>query len=124
MKYMHIGSVVFGLLFPLIPVITAMVNDAVERSRASNGDIFVGTLGFVLIVSPPVPCHSTDGNALFYSSTLPNVIITEIGVVLLILSIWLINKVYYTVCKYFYSGRNIESGLPMYKFCGEVHRSP
>ena len=98
MKYIHIGSVVFGLLFPLISVITPMINDAVERSRASDGEVIVGTLGFALVLSPPAPCFGTDGKVIFYSSIIPNIIIAEIGVVVLILSIWLINKVYCSVC--------------------------
>ena len=93
MKYIHIGSVVFGLLFPLVSVITPIINDAAMRNRASDGEVFIGTLGFVLASSPPVFCHGIDGNAIFYSSILPNIIIAEIGVTVLILSIWLINKV-------------------------------
>ena len=99
MKYVHIGSVVVGLLFPLISVITPMISDAVERNRTSDGEVFVGTLGFVLALSPPAPCLSIDGKVTFYSFIIPNIIITEIGAVLLIFSIWLINKVYlYCLC--------------------------
>ena len=93
MKYIHIGSVVVGLLFPLITVITPMINDAVERN--SDDEVFVGTLGFVLTVSPPAHCFGTDGKVTFYSFIIPTIIITEIGAVLLILSIWLFNKVWY-----------------------------
>ena len=99
MKYIHIGSLVVGLLFPLISVITPMISDAVKRSRASDGEVIVGTLGFTLL-SPPSPCVGVDENVIFYSSILPNIIIVEVGVVVLILSIWLINKVYCSVYKY------------------------
>ena len=92
MKYIHIGSVVVGLLFPLITVITPMINDAVERNRASDDEVFVGTLGFVLTVSPPAHCFGTDGKVTFYSFIIPTIVITEIGAVF---SIWLINKVWY-----------------------------
>ena len=92
MKYIHIGSVVFGLLFPFISVITPMINDAVMRNGTNDGEVFIGTLGFVLASSPPVFCHGIDGNAIFYSSTLPNIIIAAIGVVVLILSIWLTTR--------------------------------
>ena len=98
MKYIHIGSVVFGVLFPLISVIAPMVSDAVKRNKASDGEVSVGTLGFVLANSPPVFCYGTDAKVIFYSSIIPNIIIAQIGVVLLILSIWLINKVYCTFC--------------------------
>ena len=94
-KYIHIGSVAFGLLFPLISVITPMISDAVKRSRANDGEVIAGTLGFIVISFPPVICYSADGKVTFYSSILLNTIIVEIGVVLLILSIWLINKVLY-----------------------------
>ena len=98
MKYIHIGSVVASLLFPLITFITSMINDVVKRNRASDGEDFSGTLGFTLALSPPAPCLDTDEKVTFYSFMIPNIIITEIGAVLLILSIWLINKVYCTVC--------------------------
>ena len=93
MKYIHIGSLVVGLLFPLISVITPMISDAVKRSRANDGEVIVGTLGFTLALSPPSPCFGVDENVIFYSSILPNIIIVEVGVVVLILSICLINKV-------------------------------
>ena len=99
MKYMHIGSVVVSLLFPLITVIAPMIDDVVKRNRASDGEVFVGTLGFTLGLSPPAPCFGTDAKVTFYSSIIPTIIIAEIGAVLLILSIWLINKVYCTICK-------------------------
>ena len=101
MKYMHIGSVVASLLFPLITVITPMIDDVVKRNRASDGEVFVGTLGFTLGLSPPVPCFAIDAKVTFYSSIIPTIITAEIGVVLLILTIWLINKVYCTICKYY-----------------------
>ena len=93
MKYIHIGSVVFSLLFPLITVITPMISDVVKRNRASDGEVFLGTLGFSLPSSPLGPCFGTDEKVTFYSFMIPNIIITEIGAVLLILTIWLINKV-------------------------------
>ena len=72
-----------------------MINDAIKRNRASDGEVFAGTLGFMIANSPPVFCNEIDRNAMFYFSTLPNIIIAEIGVVVLILSVWLINKVLY-----------------------------
>ena len=94
---MHIGSVVVSLLFPLITVITPIIDYAVKRNRASDGEVI---LGFTISLSP-APCFATDAKVRFYSSIIPTIIIAEIGVVLLILTIWLINKVYCTICKYY-----------------------
>ena len=88
--YVHIGCVIAGLIIPIIPVIAPMIDDAIKRGR---GEAVIGTLGYIPANSPPLLSYGVDGDVVFFSSILPSIILVEIGVVILILTIWYIHKV-------------------------------
>ena len=87
----HAGCVLGGLLIPLIPVITALADSAVDRNNANN--TVTGTLGFGMVSFPPVLCSGVDENVTFYSLILPNILLVQVGVSILVLSVFFIYKV-------------------------------
>ena len=76
MKYLHIVTVVVGIVLPFVPVITAF-----------------GTGGFTISRFPPVLCVPNNTDATFYSLLLPSLIIVAVGITLLIVLFWKIHKV-------------------------------
>ena len=97
-KYIHIGCVVAGLILPLVPVITSMVTFAVELEsdeiRKSRNITFVsGGMGYGQIRFPPILCHGTNKNAVFYALALPINLIIMYGITILIYIFYTIRKV-------------------------------
>ncbi len=90
LTYIHVACVLVGLFLPVIPVIAAMSHHAVE---AKSGAMLAGRLGFGIVAFPPYLCSGIDGDVTFYSLILPNNILTQIGVTMLILTIWYVHKV-------------------------------
>ncbi len=90
LTYIHIACVLVGLFLPVIPVIAAMSRHAVE---AKSGAMLTGRLGFGLVTFPPFLCSGIDADVTFYSLILPNIILVQIGVTMLILTIWYVHKV-------------------------------
>ena len=97
-KYIHIGCVVAGLILPLVPVITPMVTFAVELEsdeiRKSRGITFAsGGMGYGSTRFPPILCHGTNKNAVFYALALPINLIVIYGITVLIFLLYSIHKV-------------------------------
>ncbi len=90
LTYIHVACVLVGLFLPVVPVIAVMSHNAVE---AKSGAMLAGRLGFGLVTFPPFLCSSIDGDVTFYSLVLPNIILVQIGVTMLILTIWNVHKV-------------------------------
>ena len=97
-KYIHIGCVVAGLILPLVPVITSMVTFAVElesdKIRKNKGITFTsGGIGYGLTQFPPILCHGTNKNAVFYALAWPINLIVIYGITVLIFLFYSIQKV-------------------------------
>ena len=85
MKYVHIASVIAGLLLPLISPITSMVEFAVDLSsnevlQSQNISFVSGGIGYGLIRFPSILCSATDRYALYYSNLLPINIMVIVGI--------------------------------------------
>ena len=92
MKYVHIGCVIVGILFPFIPVISIMSSYAVHVK--SSGESFTsGGLGFITPRFPPVPCHGRDKANVFYSYILPLFGLLFLTITLTFLILWTVIKV-------------------------------
>ncbi len=90
LTYIHVACVLVGLFLPAIPIVAAMSHHAVE---AKPGAMLQGRLGFGLVSSPPFLCNGIDADVTFYSLILPNIILVQIGITMLILTIWYVHKV-------------------------------
>ncbi len=90
LTYIHVACILVGLFLPVIPVIAVMSHNAVE---VKSGAMLQGRLGFGLIAFPPYLCLGIDADVTFYSIILPNIILIQIGVTMLILTIWYVHKV-------------------------------
>ena len=78
-KYIHITMVTVGLVLPALPVIVTF----------TTGD----PSGFGLTRFPPIVCTGLQRNATFYSLVLPINILMAIGIPLLVIIFWIIQKV-------------------------------
>ena len=87
LKYIHIGCVIAVLVIPLIialiPIMLAASGNSVQ-------------LGYTMISTVSLLCYSNSNNIVFYTSTLPSLLLVECGISLLIVTIWLIHKVIIT----------------------------
>ncbi len=90
LTYIHVACILVGLILPVVPVIAVMSHNAVE---AKSGAMLQGRLGFGFAYFPPYLCLGIDGDVTFYSLILPNIILIQIGVTMLILTIWYVHKV-------------------------------
>ena len=54
-------------------------------------------LGYTMISTISLLCLPKNGEILFYTSTLPSLLLVECGIALLIMTIWLIHKVIVTL---------------------------
>ena len=98
MKYVHIASVITGLLLPLISPITSMADFAVDLSsnkvlQSQNISFVSGGLGYGLIRFPSILCSAIDRYALYYSTILPINLMVIVGITELILVFRIIHKV-------------------------------
>ena len=98
MKYVHIVSVIVGLLLPLVSPITSMVDFAVDLSssevlQSQNISFVSGGLGYGLIRFPSILCSAIDRYALYYSNVLPINLMVIVGITELILVFRIIHKV-------------------------------
>lgn len=76
MKYIHIAMVSVALLLPTIPSITAAAIGGYNMARI-----------------PPFVCIGTSANATFYSLVLPILLLSQGGIIMLIVIFWSIHKV-------------------------------
>ena len=76
MKYIHAGVVFLGLLVPFLPVAASLA-----------------TGGFIITAFPPLLCASRNVEAAFYALALPVSILIAIGIVMLLVVFWTIQKV-------------------------------
>ena len=119
MKYVHIASVIAGLLLPLISPITSMVEFAVDLSsneilQSQNISFVSGGLGYGLIHFPSILCSATDRYALYYSNLLPINIMVIVGITELILVFRIIHKVSLHVYSTTYMYYNLlQMGVPV-----------
>ena len=90
MKYLHIASVVVGLLVPFVPVVATMIQFSYGKSSA---EAVKGGLGFGIVRFPPILCVGRHKDTTFYSLILPLCIILLIGITFLIFVFWIIHKV-------------------------------
>lgn len=98
MKYVHISSVIAGLLLPLISPIISMADFAVDLSsnevlQSQNISFVSGGLGYGLIRFPSILCSAIDRYALYYSNILPINLMVIVGITELILVFRIIHKV-------------------------------
>lgn len=85
-KKIHISITIIGILLPIAPVIALVVYDVI------NPHVY-GTLGFGFAQTPPWFCVGLSSTSYFYFITLPNVILSLIGITGLAITIWTIHKV-------------------------------
>ena len=82
MKYIHISSVVAGLITPCVPVAVIMGDSALKGTSAFKTNRF-----------PPIGCIARNPDPLFYSLILQIDFIVVLGCTLLVLIIWLVLRV-------------------------------
>ena len=88
LKYIHIGCVIAVFFIPLLCTLIPMVHAASSNSMK---------LGYTMISTISLLCLPKNGEILFYTSTLPSLLLVECGIALLIMTIWLIHKVIVTL---------------------------
>ena len=99
MKYVHAASLVIGMLFPFLPVVTSMVKFAVDVQQKTDNStsslqLFLsGGLGFSVSRFPPILCTASDPEAVFYTLVLPIDIILLVGCSFLLIIFWSIHRV-------------------------------
>ena len=91
-KYLHITFVLIGIMLPLVPIITSIVVYAVDQ-HDNPTNIWSGGLGFGIVRFPPILCYARDKGALFYSFSLPIVIIVAVGCTMLLIIVWSLHRV-------------------------------
>ncbi len=64
-KYIHIGC---GLAGFLIPVIAHMASFAQRVQSDPSTDFLLGGLGFTIVRFPPIPCHGSTKDIIFYAT--------------------------------------------------------
>ena len=82
-----------GVLLPLVPIIAAMADFAVDV-RKQNKDFLSGGMGFGPTTFPSILCSSTDLDVDFYSSVLFMGIIGASGCTMLLIIVWYLHKLY------------------------------
>lgn len=90
MKYVHIACIGIGILLPIVPVVAIMAHSARGKSL---DEAVKGGLGFGITRFPPLLCTGVDGDTVFYSVTLPIIVIVMIGITLLAALFWMFHKV-------------------------------
>ena len=90
MKYLHIASVLVGLLVPFLPVVATMIQFSYGKSSA---EAVKGGLGFGIIRFPPILCVGRHKDTTFYSLILPLCMILAVEITFLINVFWIIHKV-------------------------------
>ena len=81
-----IAVLVISLIIALIPIMRAASGDSVQ-------------LGYTMISTVSLYCYTNFNNIVFYISILPSFLMAECGVVLLVVTTWLIHKVIITCNK-------------------------
>ena len=82
-----------GVLLPLVPIIAAMADFAVDVQK-QNKDFLSGGMGFGPTTFPTILCSSTDLNVNFYFSALFMEIIMASGCTMLLIIVWNLHKIY------------------------------
>ena len=96
MKYIYIGSIIAGLLIPLVPIIASMADFALRVQSdpvLQNIDAASGGLGYGLVRFPPILCSPTNANIVYYGTVFPINITMMVGIAFLIIVFWRIHKV-------------------------------
>ena len=84
LKYIHIGCVIAVLVIPLICALIPIVHAA--NSNSAN-------LGYTMVSTISLLCLPKNSKIVFYTATLPSLLLVECGIALLLMTIWLIHKV-------------------------------
>lgn len=84
------------MLLPLISAFAPIIGYTVAKSQVDQQPES-GTLGFGFALFPPILCSGVDENITFYTVILPNVLLILVGTATLVLAIWKIHKVCYTI---------------------------
>ena len=114
---LHVTCVLVALLLPLIPAITPIIENAITEKKSNQS--VPGTLGYGLILFPPVICSVLDANMTFYTLILPTLLFLLVGTISLVLVIWKIHK----VCIHYRRGCLIVCTLP-WKLKGRCNGKP
>ena len=101
-KYIHITCIIFGILLPLVPIITTVANTAADilennensTSHLRNGLLISNGYGFGPYGFPPILCSATNAKAFFYSIIIMIDFILGCGCTMLIIIFWSVHKVY------------------------------
>ncbi len=98
-KYLHAFFVCAGLLIPFVPIISSMVDFAIEIKDSSTNEVsfLSGGLGFGIYSFPPTLCFGKNREVVFYSYILLIDIITAIGCTLLLIIIWSLHRVSFSL---------------------------
>ena len=84
LRIVHIASLLTGLLYPLLPITTTIVTDALQQQST----ITFGRLGFGMThLIPPILCTATNPHIVFYLTIFPSVLLMLVGATLLVLII-------------------------------------
>ena len=95
-KYIHITTIIFGILLPPVPIIIIMADTAVdlqrqnENSTSQDGNnLFLSEgFGFGYTEIPALLCASTNTDATFYSLLIMINVILACGCTMLIITFW------------------------------------
>ena len=89
LRIVHIVSLLTGLLYPLLPITTTILTDALQQQSTFS----IGRLGFGTTTFPPILCTGTDPHIVFYLTIFPSVLLMLVGTTVLVLTIWTVHKV-------------------------------
>ena len=101
-KYIHITCVILGVLLPLIPIISSMVDFALDLQNqtesaslpsSSKNSFLSGGMGFRSTRFPAILCTGTDPDIIFYTLILPMVVILASGCTMIITIFWSVHRV-------------------------------
>ena len=92
-RRIHAACFIAGLLIPLVPIVTSMIEFGVDLPSATNVTFLSGGMGFGQIRFPAILCTPTNSDVVFYSFVLPVDVIFATGCSLLTIVFWNIYKV-------------------------------
>ena len=114
MKYIHITFVAIGILVPVIPVVATISQFTHGKSSA---EAVKGGFGFGITRFPPLMCTGKHGNTIFYSFTVPSVVMVMIGIALMASLFWIIHKVSEPHCQEYKIPTALHHGAYLYDQC-------
>ena len=101
-KYIHMTTIIIGILLPLVPIITSMATFAVDIQKQNENStsefrssLFLsGGLGFGLTGYPHILCSASNPDGIFYSFGYIVNVIMACGCTMFLIIVWSVHRMY------------------------------